>query len=211
MSEPGHGIPSVTEINKNGWRQQDKAYLLKTQMVAESAKVASLTREKITVDMVTKLACTTSLSNDRVLQLGDDQLQLRIKIVEMSNQKFWMDMAIPHGTCPRYIMKTAWKAFPHFHQLVYGKIDVQPDRTKVKVMSNIDEYLRKSKCTSKSICEYLYSINGSQKAVPKREPMFGPGDILDIFKFFRVIEVKGTEDECKTAALAITSSFECMS
>ncbi len=87
LSEPGHGIPSVAEINKNGRRQQGKANL-RTQMAAESAKVASLTGEKITVDMVTKLACTTSLSNDRVLQLGDDQLQLHIKIAEMSNQKF---------------------------------------------------------------------------------------------------------------------------
>jgi hypothetical protein len=71
LSEPGHGIPSVAEINKNGRRQQDKANL-RTQMVAESAKVASFIREKITVDMVTKLACTASLSNDRVLRLGDD-------------------------------------------------------------------------------------------------------------------------------------------
>jgi hypothetical protein len=211
LSEPGHGIPSVAEINKNGRRQQDKANL-RTQMAAENAKVASLTWEKITVDMVTKLACTTSLSNDRVLRLGDDRLQLCIKIAEMSNQKFWKDMAVPCGTHPhRYIMKTAWKAFPHFHQLVYRKIDAQPDRTKVKVMSNIGKYLRKSKCTSKSICEYLYGINGSQKAVPKRERMFEPGDILDIFKFFRVIEVNGTEDVCKAAALAITSSFECIS
>jgi hypothetical protein len=66
LSEPGHGILSVAEINKNGKRQQDKANL-RTPMAAESAKVASLTQEKITVDMVTKLACTTSLSNDRVL------------------------------------------------------------------------------------------------------------------------------------------------
>ena len=121
-------------------------------------------------------------------------------------------MAIPCGTHPHYyIMKTAWKAFPHFHQLVYRKIDVQLDRTKVKVMSNIGEYLRKSKCTSKSICEYLYGINGSQKTVPKRECTFEPGDILDIFKFFRVIEVNGTEDVCKTAALVIISSFKCIS
>ena len=65
MLEPGHGIPLVAEINKNGRRQQAKANL-RTRMAAESAKVASLTWEKITVDMVTKLACTTSLLNDRV-------------------------------------------------------------------------------------------------------------------------------------------------
>jgi hypothetical protein len=59
--------------------------------------------------------------------------------------------------------------------------------------------------------EYLYGINGSQKAVPKRERMFEPGDILDIFKFFRVTEVNRTEDVCKTAALVIISSFKCIS
>jgi hypothetical protein len=70
-----------------GSRQQDKANL-KTQMAAEMPKVASLTWEKVTVNMVTMLACTTSLSNDSVYQLGDDQLELRIKIAEMPHQKF---------------------------------------------------------------------------------------------------------------------------
>jgi hypothetical protein len=55
LSEPGHGIPAVAEINKNGRRQQDKANL-RTQMAAENAKVASLTRENITVDMVIEMA-----------------------------------------------------------------------------------------------------------------------------------------------------------
>jgi hypothetical protein len=41
--------------------------------------------------------------------------------------------------------------------------------------------------------------------------MFEPGDILDIFKFFRVVEVNRTEDVCKTAELAIISSFEYIS
>jgi hypothetical protein len=103
------------------------------------------------------------------------------------------------------------EGLPSYSSTCVQKINAKPDRTKVKVMSNIGEYLRKSKCISKSICEYLHGINGSQKAVPKRECIFEPGDILDIFKFFRIIEVSKKEDVCKTAALAITSSFECIS
>ena len=44
-------------------------------MAAKNAKVASLTREKITVDMVIEVAQTTPLSNYRVLWLGDDRLE----------------------------------------------------------------------------------------------------------------------------------------
>jgi hypothetical protein len=118
---------SFVEINKNGRRRQDKANL-RTQMAAENAKVASLTREKVTVNMVMEVAGTTPLSNDCVLRLGDDQLEQQIKMVEMSSHKFWKDMAVPAMTplyC--YIMRTAWKAFPCFHQIVYPHIDVQPD------------------------------------------------------------------------------------
>jgi hypothetical protein len=52
-------------------------------MAAENAKVASLTREKITIYMVIEVVQTTPLSNDCVLQLGDDQLEQQIKMAEM--------------------------------------------------------------------------------------------------------------------------------
>jgi hypothetical protein len=65
LSAPGHGIPAVAEINKNGWRRQDKANL-RTDMAAENAKVASSTRAKISVNMVIEVAQKTPLSNDRV-------------------------------------------------------------------------------------------------------------------------------------------------
>ena len=55
VSAPGDGIPADAEINKNGRRQQDKANL-RTQIAAENAKVASLTREKITINMVIEMA-----------------------------------------------------------------------------------------------------------------------------------------------------------
>jgi hypothetical protein len=74
LSAPGYGIPAVAEINKNGRRRQDKANL-RTQMAAENAKVASLTREKITINMAVEVVKTTPLSNNHVLRLGDDQLE----------------------------------------------------------------------------------------------------------------------------------------
>ena len=74
LSVPGRGIPAVAEINKNCRRQQDKANL-RTQMTAENAKVASLTRGKITVNMVIEVAQMTPLSNGCILQLGDNKLE----------------------------------------------------------------------------------------------------------------------------------------
>ncbi len=68
-------------------------------------------------------------------------------------------------------MKTAWKAFPHYHQLVYIKIDVQPDRTKVKVMSNIGKYLRKSKCTSK-VYESIYMASMEVRKQFQKESVY---------------------------------------
>ncbi len=82
LSAPGHGIPAVAEINKNGRRWQDKANL-RTQMAAENAMVASLAREKIIVNMVIEVAQTTPLSNNCVLRLGDDLLEQQIKVAEM--------------------------------------------------------------------------------------------------------------------------------
>ena len=61
------------------------------------------------------------------------------------------------------------ESLPHFHQMVYQQIDVQPDRTKTKVMQNIGQHLSKSKHPVQIICEYLYGISGTQKAVAKRE------------------------------------------
>jgi hypothetical protein len=117
-------------------------------------------------------------------------------------------MAVPTMTPPYcYIMRTAWKAFPYFHQIVYQQIDAQPDRTKKKVTQNIGQYLSKSKHTVKITCEDVYGISGSQKAVAKRERMFEPGDLLDLFKFFQVVADNGTKGIQDSAALAITSSF----
>jgi hypothetical protein len=117
-------------------------------------------------------------------------------------------MVVPAIMPPyHYIMRTAWKAFPCFHQIVYQQIDAQPDHTKTKVMQNIGQYLTKLKHTVKIICEYLYGISRSQNAVAKRKRMFEPGDLLDLFEFFQVVAENGTEEIQDSAALTIASSF----
>ena len=51
LSEPGHGLPSVSEINSIGRRDQDKKNLM-AQLESERAKTANLTRDIVTDDMV---------------------------------------------------------------------------------------------------------------------------------------------------------------
>jgi hypothetical protein len=74
----------------------------------------------------------------------------------------------------RYIMRTAWKAFPHFREMVYQQIVVQPDCTKTKVMQNIGQHLSKSKHTVKIICEYLYGISRTKKLSQRGSVYFKP-------------------------------------
>ncbi len=139
-------------------------------------------------------------------------MEQRIRMAEMSSQKYWKEMVVPAMMPPyRYIMRIAWRAFPGFHQIVYQQIDAQPDRIKMKVMQNIGQYLEKLKHTVKIICEYLYGISRSQNAVAKRECMFEPGDLLDLFKFFQVVAENGTKEIWDSAALTIASSFRSIS
>ena len=73
LSEPGHGIPTVTEIRTLGRRVQDKANL-KAQMAAEKNSVAKLRREKMTFDTIKLKAKVTDLSNDRIMRLREERL-----------------------------------------------------------------------------------------------------------------------------------------
>jgi hypothetical protein len=70
-----------------------------------------------------------------------------------------------------------------------------------------NQTVQRSKHTVKIICDYLYGIGRSQKAVAKREHMFEPVDLLDLFKFFQVVAGNRTKEIWGSASLAITSSF----
>ncbi len=59
------------------------------QMEAEKKKAAGNSRDQLTVDMARLDAVSIDLSNDRLMRLGEERLARRIRITEMSTQKFW--------------------------------------------------------------------------------------------------------------------------
>ena len=210
LAESNHGIPSLTEIKLNGRRVQDKANLA-SQIAAEKASAANLTCEKLTTEIIQAKASATTLSNDRLMRLGEERLSRRIKISEMSTQKFWLDLKIPDGNLwYRYVMGKAWVCYPLLTKIIYRKKNAKPVRTKTEAKNIIGEYLQKSKNVSKLICEFAYGKKGTDKAVPKRERHCEPGDILDYFGFFNIVEgVFGEAEEiCEAAALTVLSHFE---
>jgi hypothetical protein len=94
LAKPGHGIPSVTLINKLDRRNQDKKNLA-AQMEAKKKKALGNSQEQLTVEMVRLDATSTDLSNNQVMRLGKERLAWRIRITEMSTQKFWKELVIP--------------------------------------------------------------------------------------------------------------------
>merc|ERR1711966_213103 len=113
---------------------------------------------------------------------------LRIKIAQMSTKNFWeKELVVPSNERPRrFMMRTAWKSFPRMHQMVYREKDAQSVRTKTGAMRVIGSYLRCVKNSAENIVEFAYDKSGSDKAVPKREREWEVGDILWVFKFFKV-------------------------
>ncbi len=59
------------------------------------------------------------LSNDRVMKLGKERLQIRIRLMAMLVQKFWNEeMTYPKGVAPhKYLVWLACKSFPLLHHM----------------------------------------------------------------------------------------------
>ena len=74
-------------------------------------------------------------------------------------------------------------------------------------MKCIGTYLTRSKRTAENICEYLYCKKGSDKSVPKRQREFEPADILELLKFFRVVEGVGERAVCEPAARTVLATI----
>jgi len=187
LSQDSNGIPSVSDIHKLGRRDEDKKRLIE-QIKVEKEKAKNLKREVLTLEGVKLEAKREELSNDRVMRLGDDRLELRVKIAEISTKKFWdKDLKIPNGKKQhKFIMKTAWKSFPYMHLVVYRQKDANPVRTKTEALNNIGLYLRRTKDMAKNIIEYAYGVPGNKNTVPKRDREWDAGDILWLFNWFRV-------------------------
>jgi hypothetical protein len=77
------GIPTISEINRDGRRKQDKTNLA-NKVEAEEAKTANLRSETVTVEDIESAARESELSNDRVLRLGDERLEARMKTLELT-------------------------------------------------------------------------------------------------------------------------------
>ena len=96
---------------------------MKEQIGSEKAGAANLSREVITFEMIWTEACATPLSNDRVMKLGEERLQLRLKIAENSTKKFWTTvLKIPAGKVwYKYVTKKAFICYPFIPMIVFRK------------------------------------------------------------------------------------------
>ena len=57
----------------------------------------NLTRSRMTVEMMQESAKLGSLSNDKVMKLGEDRLEKQVKLTEIYVQKFWKEIKFPRG------------------------------------------------------------------------------------------------------------------
>ena len=212
------GIPTIGEINRD-------------KVEAEKAKTANLRREIVTVEDIESAARESELSNDRVLRLGDERLQARMKTVELTVLKFWKnDLKIPEPN-PRdrainavqYTLDMAWRTFPHMHQMAYRKMhwngenggkcewDAKSVKTKKERDKLIGSFISGAKTTAKLITQYLYGKPGDANAVPKRERLMDAADILpmDFLTFVR-LGVEGAESEpiCEPAVMTAFASLK---
>ena len=120
------------------------------------------------------------------MRLGDERLQLRINIAEISTVKFWTELKLPDGAVwQRYCLSRAGVCYPRIGRIVYRKRDAGRVRTKTEAKGIISEYLKKAKFTAKLIYQFAHGKNGTESAVPKRDSMFEEGDILAIFLIFQ--------------------------
>jgi hypothetical protein len=96
LAKPGHGVPSVSLVNKLSRRHQDKRNLAaQMEMEAEKKKAVGNSQEQLTVDMLQFDAASTDLSNGQVMRLGKKRVAWPIRIAEMLAQKFWKELFIP--------------------------------------------------------------------------------------------------------------------
>ncbi len=129
----------------------------------------------------------------------------------MSNQKFWKEISIPKRIQKpgQYIIWTACKCFSHLSRVVWRKNNDAPIKTKDRALNAIAKYLTSMKMVAMLITEYTYGVRGSDKAVPKRDRLFEPTDVLDMCRYFKVMDDDALDGAkiCKLAAKTVLLSF----
>ncbi len=76
-------------------------------------------------------------------------------------------------------------------------------------MKAVGEYLMRVKMVSMLITEYTYRVRGSDKAVPKRDRLFEPTDMLDMCGYVKVMVDDALDGAkiCKLAAKTVLLLF----
>ncbi len=82
-----------------------------------------------------------------------------------------------------------------------------PVRTKTMALKHIGTYLSKTKRWAKLICEYMYGMRGKDNAVAKRDRLIETVDLLEKFKYFRVVPADETDEICGSATRRVICSF----
>jgi len=217
LQQPNHGIPSVTEIKNNGRRSQDKKNIA-IQLEAHIEKAATLTREKLTFDAVKLEADNTTPSNDNLLRMGEERLQCREHICNITTKKYWVELEM-NGKRPnfRVLWLSAVKSFPHLLPFHRGGVQIPtPHRDNITVIRNkttatniIGSYISMAKKVTKLICHFCHGTDSSsQNFVPKRDRQFQQNDLLEWLNFVRVVDVSDTPNAIvENAASTCLSAF----
>ncbi|KAL7498156.1 hypothetical protein ACHAWT_009680, partial [Skeletonema menzelii] len=198
LQQPNHGIPSLTETRNKGRRDQDKKNIA-TQLEAHDEKVGTLTREKLTVDAMKEEADRTTPSNDKLLRMGEERLQCREHICNITTKKYWVELEIG-GRRPHFhvLWFTAVKTFPHLLPFHRGGFQIPRPywrnitqiRTKTIATNIIGSYLSMAKKVTKLICDFCHGNDSTRRNfVPKRDRQFQQNDLLEWLNFVRVVDV----------------------
>ena len=106
--QDNNGISFLRTVHDVGRRSQDKKRL-QDQLRTEKAKAAGLKRGVLTLYMIKVEAKREVLSSEKNMRLGEERLQLRIKIAQMPPIYFWeKELVVPNNERRHiFIMRTA--------------------------------------------------------------------------------------------------------
>jgi hypothetical protein len=186
---------------------QDK-HNIEAEIAAHKKRAKKLKRDKITIDRVMEDATSVEPTNDRVLRLGNERLEIRTRIDEISTQQHWSKQK----QLPKKLLYTALRNFPRMRSFVKGipvdwKEDDKRPMTKTKVMRIIGEYLRKAKGTVNRISEFTYGVNGKDGYVHPRDRLWLNSDLLDLLCIVVPTNAGAASDSMDDKTRAIISSL----
>jgi hypothetical protein len=176
-------------------------------MEEERKRASRVSREKLTAENLRIAGSSTELSNDQLMKMGNDRLERRSKLVEMSTVRFWKTTKAPSVKEWMYL---CIKSMPCLGKLVVVPISQRPIRTKRQAEAIISLYLRRAKYITNHIHEFVYG-KGDDKP-KKSKQMVTKEDLLDWFGFFRDTEEAWSQVETTPpAAVSLLETFTTIS